>query len=136
MKLRNKKTGEVVDLSIYGISLGVRKAEQPIYRSIADLNAEWEDYKEEVKPTCQEVVDGLKQVMRKVSEIDAELGEVLHAAVLDYELLTKGYWNGKPNKYAKQYRYAQSEKGKATKRRYYLKKKAELCGEEENETTQ
>lgn len=134
MKLRNKKTGDVstrIDVSENGELFWVLGKKPYRYETLAELNAEWEDYKEEVKPTCQEVVDGLKQVMQKVSEIDAELGEVLHAAVLDYELLTKGYWNGKPNKYAKQYRYAQSEKGKATKRRYYLKKKAELCGEEE-----
>lgn len=46
MKLRNKKTGEVVDLSIFGISLSIRKTEQPrAYYSLADLNEEWEDYK-------------------------------------------------------------------------------------------
>lgn len=45
MKLRNKKTGEVVDLSIFGIQLNIRKENQPIYRSLAELNAEWEDYK-------------------------------------------------------------------------------------------
>ena len=46
MKLRNKKTGEVVSLSIFGISLNIRKTEQPrAYHSLADLNAEWEDYK-------------------------------------------------------------------------------------------
>ena len=45
MKLRNKKTGEVVDLSIFGISLSIRKTEQPrAYHSLADLNEEWEDY--------------------------------------------------------------------------------------------
>lgn len=45
MKLRNKKTGEVVDLSIFGIELNIRKENQPIYRSLAELNEEWEDYK-------------------------------------------------------------------------------------------
>lgn len=44
MKLRNKKTGEVVDLSIFGIELNIRKENQPIYRSLAELNEEWEDY--------------------------------------------------------------------------------------------
>jgi hypothetical protein len=44
MKLRNKKTGEVVDLSIFGISLSIRKTEQPrAYYSLADLNEDWED---------------------------------------------------------------------------------------------
>jgi hypothetical protein len=45
MKLRNKKTGEVADLSIFGIELNIRKENQPIYYSLADLNEEWEDYK-------------------------------------------------------------------------------------------
>ena len=45
MKLRNKKTGDVVDLSIYGIEVCIRKEEHPIYYSIAKLNEEWEDYK-------------------------------------------------------------------------------------------
>lgn len=45
MKLRNKKTGEIVGLSIYGIEVHIRKEEQPLYHSIAELNEEWEDYK-------------------------------------------------------------------------------------------
>lgn len=44
MKLRNKKTGEVEDLSIFGIELNIRKENQPIYHSLAELNEEWEDY--------------------------------------------------------------------------------------------
>lgn len=44
MKLRNKKTGEVIDLSIFGIQLNIRKENQPIYHSLAELNEEWEDY--------------------------------------------------------------------------------------------
>ena len=44
MKLRNKKTGKIEDLSIYGITVGIRKEKQPFYHSIAELNAEWEDY--------------------------------------------------------------------------------------------
>ena len=45
MKLRNKKTGEIVDLSIYGITLHIRNSTQPRYYSISELNEEWEDYK-------------------------------------------------------------------------------------------
>lgn len=44
MKLRNKKTGEIVELSIYGIEVHIRKEEQPFYHSLAELNEEWEDY--------------------------------------------------------------------------------------------
>lgn len=46
IKLRNKKTGEIVGLSIYGIEVHIRKEEQPFYHSLAELNEEWEDYKE------------------------------------------------------------------------------------------
>ena len=43
MKLRNKKTGEIVGLSIFGISLNIRKEEQPTYHSIEQLCEDWED---------------------------------------------------------------------------------------------
>lgn len=46
MKLRNKKTGEIVDLSIFGISLNIRKEQQPTYHSIKQLCEDWEDVKE------------------------------------------------------------------------------------------
>lgn len=43
MKLRNKKTGEIVGLSIYGIEVHARKAEQLFYHSIAELCGEEEE---------------------------------------------------------------------------------------------
>lgn len=43
MKLRNKKTGEIVSLSLYGITLYIRSSEQPTYHSIEQLCEEWED---------------------------------------------------------------------------------------------
>lgn len=46
MKLRNKKTGEIVSLSLYGISLNIRSSEQPTYHSIEQLCKDWEDVKE------------------------------------------------------------------------------------------
>ena len=46
MKLRNKKTGETVSLSLYGITVTSRTKTLPIYRSIAELTEEWEDYEE------------------------------------------------------------------------------------------
>ena len=45
MKLRNKKTGEIAELSLFGVELHIRKEIQPVYHSLADLNEEWEDYK-------------------------------------------------------------------------------------------
>ena len=44
MKLRNKKTGEIEDLSIFGISVNIRNDTQPFYRSIKELCEDWEDY--------------------------------------------------------------------------------------------
>ena len=45
MKLRNKKTGEIVELSLFGIEIHIRKEIQPVYHSIGELLKEWEDYK-------------------------------------------------------------------------------------------
>ena len=46
MKLRNKKTGEIVeDTDILAILACARNA-MPIYRSLAELNEDWEDYEE------------------------------------------------------------------------------------------
>jgi len=45
-KLRNKKTGEIVDLSIFGITLNIRKEEQPTYHSIEGVCEDWEDVEE------------------------------------------------------------------------------------------
>lgn len=44
MRLRNKKTGEIETLSIFGISVNIRKENQPYYRTIKELCEEWEDY--------------------------------------------------------------------------------------------
>lgn len=55
MKLRNKKTGEVVDASImygYGDKIEVcctKKMKRCRYNSLAELNGEWEDYEEPKK---------------------------------------------------------------------------------------
>lgn len=46
MKLRNKKTGEIKSLSIYGINLNIRDEDMPVYHSLKELNEEWEDYEE------------------------------------------------------------------------------------------
>ena len=56
MKLRNKKTGEVIDLDIANIKAqfgGISVIPEPVklggdeyvYHSLAELNSEWEDYK-------------------------------------------------------------------------------------------
>ena len=44
MKLRNKKTGQIVRLTIYGINLAIDNQNQPRYYSLSKLNEDWEDY--------------------------------------------------------------------------------------------
>lgn len=44
MKLRNKKTGQIVRLTIYGINLAIDNQNQPRYYSLSELNEDWEDY--------------------------------------------------------------------------------------------
>ena len=49
MKLRNKKTGEIItkiDISQDKESIWILENEPRIYRSLAELNAEWEDYEQ------------------------------------------------------------------------------------------
>lgn len=48
MKLRNKKTGEIVDTGRGYLS--VPSSSYRTYHSLAELNEEWEDYEEPVKP--------------------------------------------------------------------------------------
>lgn len=67
MRLRNKKTGEIVSLSLYGISLNIRSVEQPTYHSIEQLCEDWEDY----KPTEPPIKDKKKRkLIRDWAEIN------------------------------------------------------------------
>lgn len=66
MKLRNKKTGEIVGLSIYGIMLHIRNSTQPRYYSISELNAEWEDYKPPMPKIENKVV---RKIIREWAEV-------------------------------------------------------------------
>lgn len=45
MKLRNKKTGEIVEDTDVLAILASSKNDMPLYRSLAKLNDDWEDYK-------------------------------------------------------------------------------------------
>ena len=62
MKLRNKKTGEIVPLSIYGIQVNSRTEEQPMYHSIAELTDEWEDYEEPKGYWCIDWDGGINHI--------------------------------------------------------------------------
>lgn len=70
MKLRNKKTGEIVGLSIFGIELNIRKENQPIYHSLTELNEEWEDYDEESE---KEAIAMLEQIAKALDKINANI---------------------------------------------------------------
>jgi len=59
MKLRNKKTGEIVDINVKTIEYSNNPQAYPkhrVYKSIAELNEEWEDY-EEPKPQVVYYID-------------------------------------------------------------------------------
>ena len=46
MKLKNKKTGEIKDWSFAMLQNVMQSTERKHYGSLAELNAEWEDYEE------------------------------------------------------------------------------------------
>ena len=73
--MRNKKTGEIVDLSIFGITLNIRKEEQPTYHSIEGVCEDWEDY----KPTEPLIKD---EKIRKAVRAWAEAFGVTNAYVV------------------------------------------------------
>ena len=53
MKLRNKKTGEIIEHGIRVIG-----SDSNIYNSLAELNEEWEDYEEPFSTSFYTIVDG------------------------------------------------------------------------------
>lgn len=72
MKLRNKKTGEVMGLSMAGDIVWVGNYR---YNSLAELNADWEDY----KPTEPLIKD---EKIRKAMRAWAEVGEIEEVGVV------------------------------------------------------
>lgn len=44
MKLRNKKTGEIVEGESHAVTIWRGYGNNPSYNSLAELNEEWEDY--------------------------------------------------------------------------------------------
>lgn len=77
MKLRNKKTGKIKSLSIYGIDLNIRDKDIPVYYSLKELNEEWEDY-EESKDFYYIQPDGfIHWVQCKVSDYELKKFQVI-----------------------------------------------------------
>lgn len=117
MKLRNKKTGDIVSLSLYGISLNTRSEEQPTYHSIEQLCEDWEDY----KPAEPLIKD------EKIRKAVRAWWETLPAAMTDKRVLYKENQDlavGVYSIYCGAIYPETLEKGKM----YSI---AELCGEEE-----
>ena len=96
MKLRNKKTGEIVSLSLYGISLNIRSSEQPTYHSIGELNEDWEDYKPTEPLIKEEKIRKLVRDWAKFNEIEKALIEKEAFNDAWYQILGKDgamcYW--------------------------------------------
>lgn len=57
MKLRNKKTGEIVELTTKRLNINSGSKNYG-FSSLAELNAEWEDYKEPFSTSFYTIVDG------------------------------------------------------------------------------
>lgn len=85
MKLKNKKTGEVIDLDIANIKAqfgGISVIPEPVklggdeyvYYSLAELNSEWEDYKPK-EPLIKD------EKIRKAVRAWAEANEIVKAFV-------------------------------------------------------
>lgn len=81
MKLRNKKTGEIVELSIYGIEVHIRKEEQPFYHSLAELNEEWEDYKP-AEPLIKD--EKIRKAVRAWAEANGEEDNIVFTRSCEY----------------------------------------------------
>lgn len=62
MRLKNKKTGEVVEISNIGLVWNRHGMPADIgrYDSLAELNEEWEDYKHKKPKTDQDIIKSLK----------------------------------------------------------------------------
>lgn len=122
MKLRNKKTGEIVELSIYGIEVHIRKEEQPFYHSIAELNEQWEDYKPK-EPLIKD--EKIRKAVRAFSEVVQEKKHIL--VIKQCGLGIVEFSNG--NRFWIRLPVSNETMDALEDRTYYTI--AELCGEEE-----
>lgn len=118
MKLINKKTREIVDLSIFGIQLNIRKEEQPIYHSLAELNEEWEDY-EPKEPLIKD--EKIRKAVRAWAEANGDSAIVVHLINRGETTLLNGGFTGLSTEFDIM---DELKDGKE----YTI---AELCGEEE-----
>ena len=116
MKLRNKKTGEIkggYSVAIYENALGDGLAE---YRTIYELNEEWEDY----NPAEPLIKD---EKIRKAVRAWAEASDVGVTKVTPHEV-----FDVESSAHIRFYGRVVEDKGYDGKKSYTI---AELCGEEE-----
>lgn len=79
MKLRNKKTGEIIskiDVSQDHESIWVLENKPRIYRTLAELNEEWEDYKP-AEPLIKD--ENIRKAVRAWAEVNGDSLVVAHS---------------------------------------------------------
>lgn len=122
MKLRNKKTGEVVskiDVSQDGRGIWVFGSKPEYYHSLAELNDEWEDY----EPTEPLIKD---EKIRKAVRAWADVGGLEHFTVVNEHFNCCKIMGRKGNRVSKiEFLTTIPD---TTHRTYTI---AELCGEEQ-----
>lgn len=88
MKLRNKKTGEIVPAS--NIAVGIGK-DGEWYDSLAELNEEWEDYEEPKEHWCITMYGGITRIKDDEEPIDdlIEIGNYFNSKEDAYDAWDK-----------------------------------------------
>ena len=135
MKLRNKKTGEIVDVSSFDtreFSLGIcyfsdKYEERIAYNSLADLNEDWEDYTPQ-EPLIKDDDKKRRKLLRDWANVNEILG-------VKYHNLRGGggsYFEFEGGEFTQGYAimFADIFEGLEDSKYYTI---PELCGEEDNE---
>lgn len=118
MKLRNKKTGEIIECPMIRMSIGVcdlMRYEFP--NSLAELNEEWEDY----KPAEPLIKD------EKIRKAVRAWAEVLNEETIRFDRVSQGFSFGDGNLYSS-INFDGFVFDLADGKKYTI---TELCGEEE-----
>lgn len=103
MKLKNKKTGEIADLSegfirdtyngemIQIKPVAISNKEGYVYNSLAELNEEWEDYEESKEHWCITMYGGITRIKDDEEPIDdlIEIGNYFNSKEDAYDALEK-----------------------------------------------
>lgn len=96
MKLRNKKTGEIVDARKIGFE--IYSFNERLYNSIAELNEEWEDYKPTGPLTKDEKI---RKIVRALFDVwgveDVKIDSNKYFLVTTIEAIGKGWKLEIPN---------------------------------------